>query len=224
LTVWGADQVEYSLGSVALSSDPILQDIGRQTDRWIYPETAVAFIPEHLLASTVPPGPTVVVVAEGGSGVRERVAAWGEARGYSMWVPTSADFAYIQGVRLVVWALAGTALGVALLVLALGAADRARERRRAVARQIMVGVPARVLRLGQFIQTLVPALIAIALAIGAGLLGARAYANISDGLATLEREGWTVIVGLGVAGSLLAALTAVPLIRVRIAADLLRRE
>jgi hypothetical protein len=220
----GPHQEDHPAGSFRLTGEPIVEDLDRQAKKWIWPDDSRAFVPSSMLDAELPLPPTLTVVAEGGGAVQERLAAWAEERGYAAWSPHAEDFAFIQGVRLIIWSLAGTALGVGLLVLALGAGDRARERRRSVARQIMVGVPAKVLRVSQFAQTLLPALAAVVLALGAGVLGSRAYATTSQDMAALDGKAWAVIVGVSVAGTLLAALTAVPLIRTRLTPDLLRRE
>jgi hypothetical protein len=220
----GPDFQDFAVGTVAFTGQPIVEDTERQAARWTYVSDFAGFVPEHLLPTDLPPAATVTVVAEGGTAVQERVANWAKSQGYGVSFPNAEDFAFIQGVRLIIWALMGTALGVALLVLALGAADRAHERRRSIARQVTVGMPARVLRASQFLQILLPALTAIGLALGLGLLGARAYTNLTGGATALGTREWTVIVGTALAGTVLAALTAVPLIRTHLTADMLRRE
>ena len=116
------------------------------------------------------------------------------------------------------------ALGLALLALALAAADRATERRRAVARQLMVGVPPRVLRQGQLLQTLLPTGVAAALAIALGAVLAWAFTAIIGQHSVITAGAWVALVALVALGGLLVSLSTLPLIRTRITADLLRRE
>src|SRR5699024_4914398 len=135
----------------------------------------------------------------------------------------------IQTMRLTVWSLCGVALGSGLLLFALTAADRARERRRHIARQIMVGVPAAVLRAGQSLQLVVPVLATSALAILAGLVLAGGYARqaqfvlpaSSTGLAgaaeqtfaVIGLQSWLVLGGMIALAVLLAVGSTVPLTR-----------
>ena len=126
---------------------------------------------------------------------------------------------------LAAWAaVCGLALGVGLLVLALTATDRAVERRRAVARQVMAGVPGRVLRSAQLVQVLVPVLVSAVLGVAFGLVLARAYAHLGGSEEVVGPQGWAVAAAVVVAGGALVALATVPLIRTRITPVLLRRE
>jgi hypothetical protein len=210
--------------TVALDGEPLFEDLARQEERWSWGVQAALFVPEALVPDVPRPELGPNVAALGGTAVQERLADWAAERGYDAWPQSTDEYTYIQGVRLIAWALVATVLGVALLVLALGGIDRARERRRQVARQVMVGVPARLLRRTQLAQVLVPAALACALGLGAGLLGNRALANLSSGDAALPWEAWVGIVGLVAAGCLAAAVVTLPLVRSKIPPEALRRE
>ncbi|MFE7406872.1 FtsX-like permease family protein [Isoptericola sp. NPDC057559] len=206
-------------------SSPIVVDVAAQTDRWVYgrPDYTV-FVPPALAGVAGEGLRRADVVAEGGVDVQDLVVAWAEENGYAAWPYPMDDVASVDRVRAAVVALVGLAVGVGLLVLALTATDRAVERRRAVARQVMVGVPGGVLRSGQLVQVLVPVAVSAALGAGCGLVLAGAYARLA-GLDDLLGPGrWGIAVALVVGGGVLVAVATVPLIRTRITPELLRRE
>lgn len=210
--------------TVEPSGPPVVVDVVAQSDRWVYGSGDVAFVPVALVPDELRPFSRADVVADGGADVQQRVAAWAEANGYAAWPYPLDDVLYVENVRAAVLALAGLAIGVGLLVLALTATDRAVERRRAVARQVMVGVPGLVLRSGQLVQVLVPVAVSAALGAGCGLVLARAYARMAEVDDALGPGRWGLAVALVVVGGVLVALATVPLIRTHITPDLLRRE
>ncbi|MEL7976962.1 FtsX-like permease family protein [Isoptericola sp. F-RaC21] len=210
--------------TIQTSGPPVVVDVAEQSDRWIYGSGDIAFVPVAQAPEAFQAFSRADVVAAGGVDVQQRVAAWAEAQGYTAWPYPVDDVEEVDRVRAAVLTLAGLALGVGLLVLALTATDRAVERRRAVARQVMVGVPGGVLRAGQLVQVLVPVTISAALGAGCGLVLARAYARMG-GIDDLLGPGrWGLAVALVVGGGVLVALATVPLIRTRITPELLRRE
>jgi len=113
--------------------------------------------------------------------------------------------------------------------MALTAADRALERRRSVARQVMVGVPAQVLQTSQAAQVLIPLAATVVLAVGSAFMLLRSLYIVQGArpeVATtlLRNNSWgmlAVIIGIG---ALLAVLSTVPRIRTRLTPELLRRE
>ncbi len=228
--------------TVPLAADPIAEDVQGTLRTWVYSDGLVAFVPIAAVHDAVGDPEGVDVVADGGTAVQQRVIAWAAARGHTAQLYPVGDLDQVRAVRVVVWTLCGIALGVALLVLALTTADRALERRRNVARQVAIGMPARVLRAGQFLQVLVPLVVAIALALGAGAVLLRAYVHVAGsstvGYGTgsrivrgftelhglIEPGSWVALGTVVLAGAALVALSTVPLIRTRISADLLRRE
>lgn len=210
--------------TVEPTGPPIVVDVAAQSDRWVYGSGDVAFVPVALVPDGFRSFSRADVIADGGRAVQQRVAAWAQEQGYAAWPYPMDDVAYVDGVRAAVLALAGLAIGVGLLVLALTATDRAVERRRAVARQVMIGVPGRVLRSGQLVQVLVPVAVSAALGAGCGLVLARAYARMAEVDGLLGPGRWGLAVALVVVGGALVALATVPLIRTRLTPDLLRRE
>ncbi len=172
----------------------------------------------------------VDAVAVGGVEVQRRVAAWAEGRGYVASPYPRTDYDGIQGWRTAALTLCGVVVGVGLLVLALTAADRARERCRPVARLVAIGVPPRVLRVGQVVQTLVPTVVTAALALGSGVVALAAYlteataATEARATTLIDARSWVVLLAAVSAGMLLVGLATVPLIRTRMTPDLLRQE
>ena len=250
---WGidafhGDAVDLTIGSgggrvqrsIELTGKPIIMDVGATVLEWVWPPNAEVFIPEAMLADALGPVSDVRVNAEGGTAVQERVEEWANAHGYRFFANPTRDFEAVQTARLAVWSLCGVALGIGLLLFALTAADRARERRRHVARQIMVGVPARVLRTAQSLQLVIPVLATSALAILAGVVLAGGYARQAQFVLPASRSGlagaieqtfsviglqsWLVLGGMIALTVLLAVGSTVPLIRTRLRPELLRRE
>ncbi len=219
--------------TVDLSGPPIVQDLDRQSARWVWPSWDVAFVPLAQVADLVGEPFTVETVAVGGTQVQDRVAAWAREHGDLAQPEPLDEFDRIQGLRVSVLTLCGVVVGVGLLILALTAADRATERRRSVARQVAIGVPARVLRTGQLVQTMLPTAIAALLAFGSGVLALHAFAHdieaadLGAGSAApplVDAHAWAVLVTAVAVGALLVGLATVPLIRTRLTPDLLRGE
>lgn len=209
--------------SVTLDGPTVVQDLPRQQHEWAWPSYAVAFVPTTLLGDWYA-APFPVVVADGGSAMIRELGTWADEHGYFAWQPADREWANVQAFRTAVWSLCGVAITVALIVLSLGAADRAIERRRSVARQVMVGVPPRVLQRSQLVQTLIPVAIAVLLALGAGVVGVRAYTNVTEQGSTLDSGAWLALILIAGVGGLLAAVSTVPLVRTRLTPELLRRE
>jgi hypothetical protein len=209
---------------VTLDGPPLTLHVKDQRERWVWDMYDVAFIPQGLVGDWWSPMFDVTVLAQAGPATFHEVFGWAAVHGMSAFQPSQRDWATLTQVRAAVLTLAGVAIGVALLILALSAVDRARERRRPVARQLMVGVPGTVLRAGQFIQVLLPAFVAVGLGMGAGAVGVRGYANLADQTSLVAPQSWLSLAATALLGSLVAALVVLPNARPRLTADLLRRE
>jgi len=224
VTLSGSDD-DAVHADVALGSVPIIEDVQATNDRWVYGRLDAVFIPTHLIAgaSELPHG--VDVVARGGTQVQAAVEKAAGDVGMSVFVyPTDEDINQVMQVRAIVWSLSAIIIGIALITVGLGTIDRALERRRAVARQIAVGVPARVLRRGQLLQTLLPLGISILLATGCGALLMRGYLRYGD-LGTSTSVGrLTVPLVASLLGAAVVSLATIPLIRTRLDPRLLRTE
>lgn len=242
VAVWNRDGDDYVARTLPLADAPVIQHVAQTMDTWVYAETWVAFVPLSLVQDLTGAPNSADVIADGGTAVQHNVAAWADDHGYAAMPNPTDDLQSAMAVRVVIWTLCGIALGVGLLVLALTAADRAAERRRTVARQVMVGVPAHVLRAGQLLQVVVPFAAALVLSVGSGLILLQAYARMAQiatvdigtgssavrALVQLQRlvdtGSWTAFGVVVLAGGLLVALSTMPLIRTKLSPELLRRE
>lgn len=208
--------------TVAVDGPGITQDLAATEAVWTYGESIALFVPTSLVAGGVGQPPTVELIADGGMEVRQAALDFGAAKGFLVWPYPTDDYDEVQAVRAVLWTL--SAIGTGLVALALTAVDRALERRRSVARQVAIGMPAHTFRASQLLQLLVPLLVSFALAFGCGLLLLRGYVALT-GMPDLVPP--SVLVGIGAAaatGSLVvSALTALT-VRGRITPDLLRQE
>jgi hypothetical protein len=185
-----------------------------------------AFVPAALLPADLSPPGRVDLVADGGQAVQRRVARWASANGLLAQPLDQSVYREASAARLTTWSVVAAALGVAALIMALAAIDRVRARRRSIVRQMMVGVPAGILRRGEAAQMLLPALVAAGLGLGAGgLLTAAVLAGLTaPGTESLSAAAWAVAIGLTVGCAAGAAATAWPLIRTRIDPDSMGRE
>ncbi|WP_425955525.1 hypothetical protein [Xylanimonas sp. McL0601] len=209
-------------GTYTPSSTPITVH-GRTTPEQSDP---VAFVPAALVAARVSGGLSTFtradVVADGGPTALQAVEARAHALGLTATDPTAKALTAFHEVRAVVYGVGAIAISVAVLTVALAAVDRARERRRNVAHQAMIGVPGSVLRRGQTIQVMFPALVAGGLALGA--LSVQVIAHLTGVTGIVAPQVWATLVGVVVAGVALVALATLPLTRTRLTAELLRRE
>ncbi len=231
ILTWAYDEDDAeSVRALDLSGPRIVQDVDRQTERWVYRAYQVAFVPLAQVADLVGRPSTVDAVAVGGVEVQHAVAAWAEQHGFIASALPRDDYDKLQGLRTALLTLCGVAVGIGLLILALTATDRAAERRRSVARLVAVGVPPRVLRTGQLVQTLLPTAVAALLALGSGLVAHAAFVNEAQlqtsvqATTLLDVRSWVVLVAAVATGMALVGMATVPLIRTRLTADLLRRE
>ncbi|MBO3100563.1 FtsX-like permease family protein [Cellulomonas fengjieae] len=209
---------------VDVSGPPIVQDVSATIDRWVYQAQLTAFVPVGLVADLAGPPRAIDVVADPGTPVQDAVAAVAAERGLAVVPYPMSDYDDVMQVRAVVWTISGVAIGIGLLALALTALDRAAENRRAVARQIAVGVPARTLRTGQLLQTLVPLATSLTLAVGCGLLLLLAYANVGDLPRIVSPATLGAFLSATLVGAVLVSAATLPLVRTWLTGELLRRE
>lgn len=130
----------------------------------------------------------------------------------------------VQRLQLLSWTMSAIVIGIGLLSTLLTTVDRAIERRRQIAAQVAVGVPLRVLRGSQLLQTLVPLWMAIVAAIAFGFLPLVASLRVvtTAGAAPLATVASMTVGGL-TAAAVVAGAT-LPGIGGRLTPDLLRRE
>jgi hypothetical protein len=212
--------------AVVAPSEPNIQ-VGpaEQVEAWGHIFQIQGFVPTSL-AGGFKDTDQVRVIAEGGVDVQQRLAAWADLHGWKAHPLATGDYTFLNRAKAITWGTCGGILAIALVTLTLGALDRARDRRRAVARQIMVGVPAGVLRISQAVQMVLPALTGTLLAVIAGIVIGGALSNISVHTIVVSPNGttWAAIASVVVAVTLLALLSTWPLIRRRLDPALLRRE
>ncbi|MFE5211831.1 ABC transporter permease [Streptomyces sp. NPDC056600] len=151
----------------------------------------------------------LTVVATGYMGVRQ--AMMDDILAPGSYTPQDAAF-YITGLDLTAAAV-GIGLLITLAAVAVGAAEGIAARRQGLAEQVAAGVPRHTLSRALLLETALPLLPAVALASVGGLAVGSFYATLASGSAfTLP---WTALpVPFAVYGTcLLAAATAMPLLR-----------
>lgn len=145
-------------------------------------------------------------------------------------LPVRVDLGYlvpyrnVQRLQVLLWTMSAVVIGVGLLSMLLTTIDRAIERRRQIASQLAVGVPLRVLRGSQLLQTLVPLWIALVAAIALGFLPLVAFLRL---VTTVDAAPLATVASMAVAALAAAAVVAVatlPGIGGRLTPELLRRE
>lgn len=137
------------------------------------------------------------------------------------------EYEAAQGYQLLFLTLAVVILGIGLLAVLITTIDRAIERRRQVAGQVALGVPIRVLRGSQILQTVFPLWIGVVPAIGLGYLTVIAYLkmNAMNSSAVIAPTGTIQALTLAVVvGVAVVAVSTLPGIGRRLTPDLLRRE
>lgn len=165
-------------GSLVLpvAADLVLGDEAR-TDELFHstPQPAV-FVPLALpgVAEVVGEPTGFDVTAVGGLEVRERMTTALAPRGMTALGQPLDTYERTMVARAGLFALLGGIVLVGLVTAAVGAVDRTVERRGDVTALAVVGAPARVLRGAQVVQVLVPLVVAVTSALGAGVLASRA--------------------------------------------------
>ena len=99
------------------------------------------------------------------------------------WSPETSYYEFVHGLRSLVWAIAAVIMSVGLLAFGVAAIDRAVYRRSEAVSLRLAGVDPGLLRLTQWIETVIPIGLGSLVAIGLGLLagtGFLAYGSIMD--------------------------------------------
>jgi len=110
-----------------------------------------------------------------GQAPRIAVQATADRLGVPVFLESITDYQAVQGYQLLWSTLAVIVLGIGLLAVLITTIDRAIERRRQVAGQVALGVPIRILRGSQLLQTLLPLWLGLVPAIGFGYVAVAAY-------------------------------------------------
>lgn len=118
------------------------------------------------------------------------------------------------------------ALSVAFASVAVATVDRAVERRRVVAMQTAIGVPASTVRRAQLVQVLVPYGVGIVCATGFSVLAGLSYGRLVNPKAVVGLPAHQIMVTMLVAlgGAFVVAISVLPSLGRPLTADLLRQE
>jgi len=161
-----------------------------------------------------------------GQAPRTAVQATADALGVHVFLEDLVDYQAVQGYQLLLSTLAVIVLGIGLLAVLITTIDRAIERRRQVASQVALGVPLRILRGSQLLQTLIPLWIGLVAAIGLGYLTVLAYLEIgaADTLIAAPSQTIGAMAVAALVGTAVVAAATLPGIGGRLTPDLLRQE
>jgi len=216
-------------GGLLTLADPALTLTVPTTDdpNWREPYTLFVPVSTPGILAVTDPMTTWTVVLDGGPSPRGAVVAAATERGlvaldHSEW--ELEELRTVQGYRTILWTVVGAALLVGFAALLIAAVDRALERRRQVAALAAVGVPLRVLRRSQLIQSLLPLGVGIPLAGGLGLLGGYGYLRYGEGIAASPVPSILATAVGGLVGALLVAALTLPALGRGATPELLRRE
>lgn len=157
-------------------------------------------------AATAHGSPQVHVIADPQRSLFQTLEAAG-LRPTTMWDMNEMDRIQrtTDGVRLV----GAVALLLGLLSCAVGALDRAVERRREVVRLQLLGAPARTLLLGHWLEVALPLFLGMALALGLGWFSGDSYLIIIDpGLEIPAGFVWPMVLAAVFGGVLVAGVTS----------------
>ncbi len=135
-----------------------------------------------------------------------------------------AEYAFVAGLRSLVWAVAAVVLGVGLLGFAMAAVDRTLSRRAELVSLQLVGTPRRVLRAAQWWEAALPLAVGLPLAVLLGWSVGSGYLALGDALEVLPWESVLGLAAVSVAAALVAAGLTVVGCAPRVRADLIRRE
>ncbi len=199
---------------------------GRPRRQPAFEQTWKMFIPQRLVADQLPDPESLIVIADGGRDVASRITATVTPQGLTAFSASASDYPTLVRARTVTWTLVGIVLVVLTLTLAVATIDRVLERRRAVVRQLALGVPGRVLRASQLAQTLLPLLAVLILGGGSADLLRRAYTRYAS-IPAVDIDATKPFLArlICTAASLLLVTAAtIPLIRTRLTPELLKSE
>lgn len=160
------------------------------------------------------------VVTGPGYEVRNRLAATGlvDLGGLQTYQATNAW-------SVAVWAMLALALSVGLVAVLVTAIDRAIERRKEMAAQVAMGVPARTLRVSQSIQVAAPTGLAVLGAILTGYLSTAAFLHsASPLLQTMPIRTIGIVLSAAVIAVVIVAAATLTGISSRLTPELLRHE
>lgn len=164
------------------------------------------------------------VVTGPGQAPRAAVIATAASLNVQAFPQDISDYQTVQGYALLLVTLAAIVLGIGLLAVLISAVDRAIERRRELARQVAVGVPVRVLRCSQLLQTFVPLWLGLVPAVGLGYLAVLGYLRYG-GVAGAGLDGIVLLMLVAaLGGALVVSAATLPGVAARLTPALLRRE
>ncbi|MFC8922972.1 hypothetical protein [Cellulosimicrobium sp. NPDC057127] len=211
--------------TVALPGE-ISHDVAASVQRVVWPPDAQVFIPAAVAETWGLPATSLEVEVDPADGAATRAAIDAIADQHEAWssFPEMWDYRRVVSTRTTVWGVLAAAVTVALLTYTLTTIDRARATRRARARLVAVGVPARLLRTAQGIANAVPLLIAIGIGGGLGMVGISAYAHIAATDATIDPGVFAAMLATVLAGAVTISLATLPLTRTAVQAIDLRHE
>jgi hypothetical protein len=159
-----------------------------------------------------------------GHAPRDAVQATADRLGAQIVLEPLRDYQAVQGYQLLLSTLAVIVLGIGLLAVLITTIDRAIERRRQVTSQVALGVPIRVLRGSQLLQTLLPLWLGLIAAIGLGYLTVAAYLRLGGAPVAAPTATIASMAVAALVGAAMVAAASLPGIGGRLTPDLLRRE
>ncbi|MGI8700382.1 MAG: FtsX-like permease family protein [Nocardioidaceae bacterium] len=134
------------------------------------------------------------------------------------------DYDFVAKLRALVWSITTVIVSLGLLAFAIGAIDRAINRRREVVSLQLAGVSKRVLRKTQLVEAAVPIVFGCVLAIGCGVLASASYLSIGGQSGAVPWQAAGGMAAMAVAGSIAVAALTVIASSPRIRPDLIRSE
>ena len=159
-----------------------------------------------------------------GQAPRAAVQATAGRLGIDVLLEPLRDYQAVQGYQLLLSTLAVIVLGIGLLAVLITTIDRAIERRRQVTSLVALGVPIRVLRGSQLLQTLLPLWLGLMAAIGLGYLTVAAYLRLGGAPVAAPTATIASMAVAALVGAAMVAAASLPGIGGRLTPDLLRRE
>lgn len=169
--------------------------------------------------------PTDYLVLTGpGEAPRQALTATAAEQGFEVELQYLGAYRDVQAYQFLVWTLAAIVLGIGLLAVLLTTIDRAIERRREIASQVALGVPLRVLRGSQLLQTLLPLSLGLVASIGLGYLTVMTYLKMADETAPALSDTIATMTIAATVSATIMAIATLPGIGGRLTPDLLRHK